>query len=141
MELTRFFPYFGAKLRIARLYPTPKYDTIIEPFAGSMGYSLNYASKHVILVDKYHKIAEIWKYLISAPSAEIMRTTVDITHDSQLDPDTPQPLKWLIGFYMSIASATPGHTLTAGQRRQRAEGRDVGWSLKTRNRNYAQVKF
>jgi hypothetical protein len=140
MELKRFFPYFGAKIKIARLYPTPKHPTIIEPFAGSMGYSLHYSDREIVLADKYPVIAEIWKYLTSGPSEEILKTKVDISHVNELDSGTPQALKWVIGVYMNIAAATPCKTLTAGQRRQRAHGRDVGWTLRTRNRIARQVQ-
>jgi hypothetical protein len=33
-RLRPFFSFYGGKWRIARHYPTPKYDIIIEPFAG-----------------------------------------------------------------------------------------------------------
>jgi site-specific DNA-adenine methylase len=32
--------YYGGKSKIVQYYPDPKYDTIIEPFAGSAQYSL-----------------------------------------------------------------------------------------------------
>ena len=34
------FYYYGRKKQIAKYYPEPKYDTIVEPFAGSAAYSL-----------------------------------------------------------------------------------------------------
>ena len=34
------FYYYGRKKQIIRHYPSPNYDTIIEPFAGSAAYSL-----------------------------------------------------------------------------------------------------
>lgn len=35
------FPYFGRKARIANLYPPARFDTIVEPFAGSASYALH----------------------------------------------------------------------------------------------------
>jgi len=52
--------------------PKPKYDTIIEPFAGSAAYSMNYYSKNVILIEKDEKIASLWGYLISVEPSEIL---------------------------------------------------------------------
>jgi hypothetical protein len=37
--MTQLFGCVGSKYRIAHQYPEPLYNTIIEPFAGSMGYS------------------------------------------------------------------------------------------------------
>jgi hypothetical protein len=38
-----FFSFFGSKWRVAPHYPAPERDLIIEPFAGSAGYSLRHA--------------------------------------------------------------------------------------------------
>lgn len=32
--------YYGTKKKIAKYYPSPQYDKIIEPFAGAAQYSL-----------------------------------------------------------------------------------------------------
>ena len=46
------FHYLGRKSdRFAKIYPEPKYNTIIEPFAGSAGYALHHYSKKVILCE------------------------------------------------------------------------------------------
>ena len=67
-----FFQFYGGKWRAAKYYPAPKYDTIIEPFAGSAGYSLRYYKKRVILVDINPTIVTLWKYLISATPTDIL---------------------------------------------------------------------
>ena len=48
------FYYYGRKKQIVSYYPSPNFDTIIEPFAGSAAYSLNGYNwkKNVILVEK-----------------------------------------------------------------------------------------
>ena len=60
------FYYYGRKKQIARHYPDPNFDTIIEPFAGSDAYSLHNDNwkKKVILFEKDEKVADIWKWLI-----------------------------------------------------------------------------
>ena len=50
-ELKPFFSYFGGKWRTAKHYPGPSRDLIIEPFAGSAGYSVRHPHKAVILND------------------------------------------------------------------------------------------
>jgi hypothetical protein len=48
------FRYFGGKKALARHYPAPLHNRIIEPFAGSAGYSLWHATAdtEVILVER-----------------------------------------------------------------------------------------
>ena len=48
------FYYYGRKKQMAKHYPSPNYDTIIEPFAGSAAYSLfgDNWQKNVILIEK-----------------------------------------------------------------------------------------
>lgn len=58
------FPYFGRKGRLAKEYPAPIYDTIVEPFAGSAGYALHYFDRQVLLVELDPAIVALWDYLI-----------------------------------------------------------------------------
>ena len=57
--------YYGRKTKVVKYYPVPRYDTIIEPFAGTAVYSLHQDNwkKNVILIEKYDIIVNIWKYL------------------------------------------------------------------------------
>src|SRR5690348_6932622 len=73
--LRPFFRFYGAKWRsVCRgLYPRPIHDTIIEPFAGSAGYSLHYPERAVILVERDATLASIWRYLIGATAEDVMR--------------------------------------------------------------------
>lgn len=64
--------YYGSKTNIVDLYPKPKYDTIIEPFAGSARYSLKYFEKEVVLIDRYHVITDIWKWLQQCSPKDIL---------------------------------------------------------------------
>jgi 16S rRNA G966 N2-methylase RsmD len=66
------FSYYGSKSSIAHLYPKPKFGLIVEPFAGSAKYSLEYFDREVILVDKYRVVIEIWKYLQQASPKDIL---------------------------------------------------------------------
>jgi len=70
------FYFYGRKKQIAKYYPVPNYDTIIEPFAGAAAYSLykNNWKKRVILVEKDKKVFDIWNWLIhSATVNEIKK--------------------------------------------------------------------
>ena len=47
------FSYYGSKSKLVDYYPPPKFDKIIEPFAGSARYSLKYWQNDILLIDKY----------------------------------------------------------------------------------------
>lgn len=64
--------YYGSKSRIVKFYPKPKHGTIIEPFAGSARYALKYFENDVLLIDKYPKVINIWKYLQQCSQKDIM---------------------------------------------------------------------
>jgi hypothetical protein len=50
--LRPLFGFYGGKWRDAdKNYPPPQYRTIVEPFAGSAGYSVRYAHLDVVLCD------------------------------------------------------------------------------------------
>ena len=68
----RAFPYFGHKSRNVNLYPVPKYDHIIEPFAGGAGYALRYPELKVTLYDLDEDVCLLWDYLINASYSDIL---------------------------------------------------------------------
>jgi hypothetical protein len=105
--------YYGRKSKLVHLYPSPKFDTIIEPFAGTAVYSLygNNWQKDVILVEKYEVIVRIWKYLQQAKSEDILGLPIltkgeSLDNFQQLAPEE----KWLIGFCINRGSSTPKKT-------------------------------
>lgn len=67
------FPYFGAKHKLARYYPEPKYGLVIEPFAGSAAYSCFHAESidHAILVDKDPAVVALWHRMQAMSSDEL----------------------------------------------------------------------
>lgn len=67
------FKWFGSKWLASRLYPTPEYATIYEPFAGSAGYSLRHADKKVVIWEDNNLVRELWFWLINnACSADVL---------------------------------------------------------------------
>jgi hypothetical protein len=122
-RLRPFFSYFGSKWAIAGRYHAPVYDTIIEPFAGSAGYSLRYPAHRVVLYDKSPVIVGIWRYLITADPAEILALP-DIEDGATVaDYDLSDPQRWLIGFWVCAAAASPQKTPT-------------GWTKRHPDKNY-----
>jgi hypothetical protein len=104
-SLQPFFCYFGGKWRAARLYPKPCYRNIIEPFAGAAGYSLRYPHLSVTLYDIDTAVCGVWDYLIRASETDIRGLPIDVKHVNDLV--VCQEAKWLIGFWMNKASASP----------------------------------
>lgn len=61
------FYYYGRKKQIAKHYPEPNFDRIIEPFAGAAAYSLfgSYWLREVLLVEKDPRVVQVWEWLIN----------------------------------------------------------------------------
>lgn len=105
------FGYYGSKSKIINLYPKPKFDKIVEPFAGSAQYSLLYWEKDVTLVDKYDTIIKLWKWLqqcskqdvLSIPHITLGQTVDDLKFDCEEQ-------KILLGFLITGAPSTPKKT-------------------------------
>jgi hypothetical protein len=61
---------------LARYYPTPKFNTIIEPFSGSAAYTCFHLLKdpelNAILCDKDDNVAEAWDFLLKCSEDDII---------------------------------------------------------------------
>lgn len=113
MKLKPFFTYFGGKWRIAPRYPAPEYETIIEPFAGSAGYSVRYHDRKVILIEKDPKIFGVWNYLLHATEREVLALPdLDVGDDVRHLPVTDEA-RWLIGLWCNKGTPGPRHKMTA----------------------------
>jgi site-specific DNA-adenine methylase len=74
------FYYYGRKKQIAKHYPEPAYETIVEPFAGAAAYSLHGDrwQRQVILIEKNPRVAEIWQWLIDTATPESIRALPEL---------------------------------------------------------------
>lgn len=105
------YSFYGSKSKIVKKYPKPKYDAIIEPFAGSARYSLEYWEHEILLMDVDPIICSIWTYLKSASSRDIL-SLPNVPNATKLDDidgysQLAQEEKWLIGFCCNGGSAQP----------------------------------
>lgn len=74
------FYYYGRKKQIAKYYPAPSYEVIVEPFAGAAAYSLydGHWRRRVVLVEKDRRVADIWDWLIHEATADKIRALPDL---------------------------------------------------------------
>lgn len=108
------FSYYGAKTNMVKLYPPPKHNRIIEPFAGSARYALEHFENEVLLVDKFERIVNIWHYLQHATPKEVLSLprfkageSIDLhTYDSAAQRD-------LVGFLVGYGLTHPANKPSA----------------------------
>ena len=101
------FSYYGSKSKIVDLYPPPKFDKIIEPFAGSARYSLKYWQKDVLLVDKYEIIVKVWQWLQKCSKNDIAGLPSVKRGDNVTELNINDEAKWLMGFCINRGSIAP----------------------------------
>lgn len=102
-----FFTYYGGKYRAAPRYPKPAHRRIVEPFAGSAGYSTRYPDRDVVLIDLDERICAVWEYLINASESDIMRLPDIDSGQSVDDLSLSSSEKMVIGFWLNKGAAGP----------------------------------
>jgi hypothetical protein len=131
------FPFYGSKWRDAKRYPQPS-GPVIEPFAGSAGYSLFYEPADVTLLDVDPIIVGVWEYLIGASRREILALP-DLEVGESVDSlSVPQEARWLIGFWLNRGSSQPKKTKTAFS--ARTERSQLVWSERARQRIAGEIE-
>ena len=109
----------------------------MEPFAGSAGYSLRYPDRKVILCEIDPVLVAVWRYLVRVKASEI-RAIPDIPPNGSIDElKVPEEAKWLVGFWLNRATASPRKTPSKWMR----EGIRPGsfWGPRVRETIAAQV--
>lgn len=106
------FSYYGSKSKISKYYPKPEYDIVIEPFAGSARYALEYPEKLVWLNDSYEVVYNIWVYLLNATSEQISALPQISKGDDIRELDISPVEKDLMGFMINMGVPYPHHIYT-----------------------------
>lgn len=135
-----FFPFYGSKWNIARHYPAPTYDLVVEPFAGAAGYSTFYDVPRAHLVDMDPIIVGVWEYLMGVTEREIAALPLLPNAGDSLDDHLhlPQEAQWLIGFWLNRGSASPKRSRTAySARTDRAQ---LTWGERAKERIVTQLE-
>lgn len=144
--LKPFFSFYGGKWRTALRYPPPQHEMIVEPFAGSAGYSVRYFDRKIRLVDVDPVIVGVWDYLIHAKPEEILILPERVEHVD--DVRGPQEARWLIGFWLNKGTAAPcktpshwmRHSLTGAYKESGGSGASNWWGTVIRERVASQVE-
>jgi hypothetical protein len=63
--------YLGRKGRLASSYEEPQYDLVIEPFAGSMAYSLHWRPRAAIGLEANGFVVQLWRQLCGMSVSDI----------------------------------------------------------------------
>lgn len=80
------FVYFGRKSKAARTYPAPRYPLVIEPFAGSMAYSLHWRPKQALGIERDERLVQLWNYLCSLTLEQLATYWPPISGEYTTDP-------------------------------------------------------
>lgn len=138
-QLRPFFPFYGSKWNTARYYPPPQGPCVVEPFAGSAGYSTFYGVERAVLLDADPIITGVWRYLVKVKRSEIL--SLPLMENPELSVDDfklPEEARHLIGFWLNRGSATPKKRRTAFS--ARTERGQLVWGERARARIANQVE-
>jgi hypothetical protein len=102
-----FFSYYGGKWRLAQKLGPPQHDHVIEPCAGSAGYSVYWEPKKVTLIERDPVVCGVWKFLQKASPRELMRLPANISDVDELPSRVCQEARSLIGFWFNHGLAEP----------------------------------
>ncbi len=133
-----FFCFYGGKWRAAPLYPAPRFNRVIEPFAGAAGYSTRHYERDIVLVEADPVIAGLWRWLISVPAPEILALPAEVPDTVAALGLAPGPSS-LIGFWLNKGTAGPRQRPSAWMR-QGLRPRSF-WGVSIRARIASQVEL
>jgi hypothetical protein len=137
--LRPFFGYYGGKWRdTPDYYPPPKYKRIVEPFAGSAGYSLRHGvDREVYLFEADPVLVSVWQFLINATPDDIL-SIGDVPEDGTVDDlDAPVAAKYLVGFWLNRGTSRPRKSPSAWMRQKIRPG--CFWGERVRQTIASQV--
>lgn len=139
-SLRPFFSFFGGKWRSAPHYPKPIYDTIIEPFAGSAGYSVRYADRKVLLIERDPRIGLVWCYLTSVKPSEVLALPDIKPGQSVDDLHVNEEARLLIGWWLNAGNTHPCKSPSSWMRHSKENGGALHWGPRVRARLASQVE-
>lgn len=94
------------------LYPEPKHDKLIEPFAGSARYALKYWERDVILCDQNPTVINLWKFLQTCSKTDLDGLPILKQGDKLSDYNLSNDERNFLGFVVSEGVSSPRNTVT-----------------------------
>lgn len=79
------FKWFGSKWLSSKTLPKPQHELIIEPFAGSAGYSLRHPHRDVLLYESDLHVWNLWEWLIGyATESDIRSIPINVPEGTDI---------------------------------------------------------
>ena len=104
-----FLSFYGAKWRMAARIPAPRYPLIVEPFAGSLGYSVRWgAGGKVLGVERDPVLVDAWQWMLNASPDDVRALPLlsdgdDLRHMA----DLPAGARAVIGLWLNKGMTAP----------------------------------
>ncbi len=128
-----FFSYYGAKYTVAKHLGPPRRDLVIEPFAGSAGYSTRWNVPKAKLYDVSPEICDLWDFLIHSSESDIANIPDTFEHMDEVLSLSRGP-QLLCRFWISKGRAVPSGTLSPWYFQWRHETSCRVWSAAVKRR-------
>lgn len=138
-HLNCFWAYYGSKWSMSKLYPAPRHRTVIEPFAGSAGYSMRHHGRDVVLVEKDPDIAALWDFLIHVSADEVRRIPTFPVGTDIREVDLPKPWNLLISWTLAPGAAQRQYIINDWGRQYGIFHQYNSWTPERRERIASQV--
>ena len=138
-----FISFYGAKYRQSARLPVPEYDLIVEPFAGSLGYSVRYgAGLSVLGVERDPTIARLWHWLL-ATNPEQIRSLPLLNADDDLREMTwlAPEARDLMGFWVNSGAVAPRNRPSKWMREYATVKPQNYWGAPVRDRIADQLQY
>lgn len=107
--------YFGSKSKIVNYYPEPRYDLIMEPFAGSGRYALKWFERQVHLNDINPVIYNMWDYVINTSTIEMIENLPELKYQDYIKDveGLSQVERDLMGYFACRGVASPAKRVSS----------------------------
>lgn len=133
-HLGRALSYFGSKYATAFMYPRPRHEVIVEPFAGGAGYSLRYWRRRVVLVERSPDVCGAWRVLLERGPDAVRGLPLLEPDDDLRDMDLDDDAKRLIGFWVNSGTAKPCNKLCSWALDGQPDRATAFWGPRVRER-------
>lgn len=123
---------------MAASYGQPRFDTVIEPFAGSACYSTFWEPREVLLYDIDTEICLLWDYLINCSEKDIAAIPECFETIEEINALQP-PVSTLVKRWIWFAETTEGRKSLRFHKKYRKSTNAGTWTAAARSRIIRQL--